>query len=204
MIDGPPPEQTTKCRLPSSSRPQPAGQPRQLARDVVIMRLGLQPLGDRALLVVGRAGDQRVGHVRRRESAPSRRRRRSSRSSLRSSSSSGFSSSSWKRTGRKILAQQEVGVLERELVGRALGLRARRHMLGGLRVDLGGRENALGRDWVGHAPAGLAEPAPTTSHVSRLRLAAARSSRSGGSRTSPRPAPRRAAASRSAARRPRG
>ena len=51
MIDGPPPEQTTKWRLPSSSSSQPAGEPGELARDVVIMRLGLQPLGDRALLV---------------------------------------------------------------------------------------------------------------------------------------------------------
>ena len=47
----------------------------------------------------------------------------------------------------QILAQQELGVLERELVGRALGLRDRRHMLGGTCVDLGRGENTLWRDW---------------------------------------------------------
>ena len=61
------------------------------------------------------------------------------------SSSSGLSSSSWKRTGPQILAQQELGILEGELVGDAFGLGDRRHMLGGAGVYLGTRKNALGR-----------------------------------------------------------
>ena len=71
-------------------------------------------------------------------------------------SNSGFSSSSWKRTGAQIRAEQEVLVLERELIGLALGLRRGRHMLGGSSIDFRIGENALGGLWVGHTGRGLA------------------------------------------------
>ncbi len=121
-----------------------AGQPRQLARDVVIMRLGLQPLGDLLLLGVGRGGDQRVGHVRRGNA------RRPVEDEGRPDigfveQQLGLQQLELEANRPQVLAQQELGVLERELVGRAFGLRDRRHMLGGAGVDLGSRENALGR-----------------------------------------------------------
>ena len=134
-----------------------AGEPGELARDVVIMRLGLEPLGDRALLVVGRApaisasAIRRLGNPRRAVEDEGRADLRLVQQQL------GLQQLELEADRPQVLAQQEVDVLEGQLVGGALGLRARRHMLGGLRVDLGVRENALGRDWVGHLRDRLAE-----------------------------------------------
>ena len=52
MIDGPAARADHEMCVPSSSQSHPAGQPGELAGDIVILRLGLQPFGDRALLVV--------------------------------------------------------------------------------------------------------------------------------------------------------
>ena len=121
-----------------------ARQPRQLARDIVIMRLGLQPLGDLLLLGIGRRGDQRVGHVRRRN--PRRTVEDEGRADVGFVEQQlGLQQLELEADRPQILAQQELGVLEGELVGGALGLRDRRHMLGGAGIDLGRREDALGR-----------------------------------------------------------
>ena len=64
MIDGPPPEQTTKCRRPSASGSTRLASRASCARLVIILRFGLEPLGDRALAVGRGGGDQRVGLVR--------------------------------------------------------------------------------------------------------------------------------------------
>ena len=61
MIEGPPPEQTTNWRQPSSSTGVRAGERGELARLVIIARLVAQPPGDRAL----RLGDGGIDeHVR--------------------------------------------------------------------------------------------------------------------------------------------
>ena len=178
-----------------------AGEPGQLVGDIVIFRLGLQPLGDRALLVVGRRGDQRVGLVGRGNA------RRAIEDEGRADlgfveQQFGLQQFELEADRPEILAQQEFRVLERELVGVALGLRGRRDMARGLGVDLRGGENALGRDCIVHMRPRLATFDYSVTPLPPGR--ASRPSRSAASRTSLRPAPRRAAANRSAARRPRG
>ena len=203
MIDGPPPEQTTNCRWPSSSRLAAAGEARQLRRDIVIMRLGLQPLGNGALLVVGRARDERIGHRRLRN--PCRAVEDEGRADLRFVHEQlGLQELKLEADGPQVLTQEELGVLERQLVSGALGLRAGRHMASGFRVDLGVRENALGRYWVCHLLDRLAEQIDRPKRRPTPPQRATCSSRPGESRTSPRQGRRRGAASRSEARRLRG
>ena len=178
-----------------------ARQPGQLPRHVVQPRLGLQPLGDRQLLVVGRRLDQRVGHVGR--GHPRRPVEHEGRGDVRFAEQQlGLQQLELEADRPQILAQQELAVLERQLVGRAFGLRDRRHMLGGAGVDLGGWKDALGRVGPVVHPRRLAA---NRDSVTTLAVQPSRPpSRSGGCRTSPRPAPRTAAASRSAANKPRG
>jgi len=135
----------------------PAGEPRQLARNFIIRRFGLQSLGDPALLVVGRGGDQGVGDCGLGNSRGSvkdegGRDLRFLEKQLR------FQQLQLETDGPEVLAKKEVHVLEGELVGVALGLRDRRHLPGVLRLGLGTRKNALGRDRVSHIAAALAEP----------------------------------------------
>src|SRR6185369_17918513 len=93
----------------------------------------------------------------------------------------------------QIFAQQELGVLERELVRIAGGLRGRGDVACGLGVDLRGGENALWRDCIVHMRPRLAI---FDYSVTLLPVRALRPSRSAGSRTSLRPAPRTAAMNR--------
>ena len=124
-----------------------AGEPRQLAGDVVIARLRLQPLGDQPLLVVGRRLDQSVGQRRLRD--PRRAVEDEHRADL------GFVEEQLRLQQLELEAhraqvrpKQEVGVLEGELVGFAFGLRARGDVARGARVDLGrsGKCLAAGSD----------------------------------------------------------
>ena len=178
-----------------------AGEPRKLARDIVIMRLGLQPLGDRALLVVGRGGDQRVGHVRRRN--PRRAVEDEGRADL------GF-------------VEQQLGLQQLELEAdrpqdpRAAGTRCpgrracrpRSRSAGstGHARRRGRRPWRSGRcAWAGGwVMRRRTSGKPWQRHAASARRPFARPSRSAASRTSRRPAPRTAAASRSAANRLRG
>ena len=52
--------------------------------------------------------------------------------------------------GTQVVAKQEIGVLEGELVSLAFGLRAGRHMLGRARIDFRFREYALWWFWFCH------------------------------------------------------
>ena len=121
------------------------GQPGELAGDVVIMRLGLQPLGDLLLLGVGGGGDERVRHVRRGDSRrPVKHERRPNVGFV--EQQLGFQQLELEPDRPQILAQQELGVLEGEFIGDAFGLRCRRHMLGRSGIDGGAWEDTLGRN----------------------------------------------------------
>ena len=122
---------------------------RQLARYVIIMRLGDQPLGDLAVPVGPRRFEQRLGlgrlgHAGRAVEDEGRGDVRLVHQQL------GLQQLELEADRAQIGPKQEVGVLEGELVGLAFGLRRGRHMLGGACVGRGFRENALGRFWVGH------------------------------------------------------
>ncbi len=178
-----------------------AGQSGELPGDVIIRRLGLQPLGDRALLVIGRRRDQRIGHVRRGHPRRSVEHERRPDPGF-VEEQLGLQQLELEADRAQILAQQELAVLEGELVRRAFGLRDRRDMLGRPGIDLGGREDALGRmRLIGHCRRLAANDDSVTMPD---QLPFARPSRSAESRTSPRPARRTAAASRSATRRLQG
>ena len=166
MNDGPPPEQTTKWRLPSSSIGIAAGDPRQLARDVVIVRLGLQPLGDLPVPVGRARASTSASAFAVRARAPSRRRRRSRRCWL-LQQQFGLQQLELEAHRAQILAQQEIGVLKGELVGGALGLRRRRHMLGGGARRPWRRERSAWAGYVvGHKRSGLSRRrSPSPNHA---------------------------------------
>src|SRR6185436_1684680 len=132
-----------------------AREPRQLMRDIVVARLGLQALGDRNLRVVGRGFDQGIGHAGRWN--PRRAIEDEGGSDVRLVEEQlGLQELELEADRPQVLAQQELRVLERELVGLAFRLRGRRDMAGGVRIDLRGRENALWRDSIGHMEPRLA------------------------------------------------
>src|SRR2546430_171517 len=121
-----------------------AREPRKLACHIVIGRLRLQPFGDRALLVIGRGRHQRVGHVRR--GHPRRAVEDEGRADVRFVEEElGLQQLQLKADRAQIFAQQELDILKGQLVGGALGLRDRRHVLGGTCVDHRRGKDALGR-----------------------------------------------------------
>src|SRR5688572_6722349 len=120
------------------------------------MRLGLEALGNCTLLVVSRSGHQNVGERRLGDSR--RPIEDEGRSDLRFVHQHfGLQQLELEADRTEILPKEELRVLERKLVGCALGLRAGRHMASGFRIDLGVRENALGRYWIVHSAGGLAD-----------------------------------------------
>jgi hypothetical protein len=132
MIDGPPPEQTTKWRQPSVAR-HLAREPRELTRLVIIFGLGLEVAGDVALDVVGRRGFEPVGRLGLRDT------RRAIDDQRRFDlcfveQQFGLEQLELKAHRAQILAQQELIVLKGELVGRIGGLRSGGRLLGELRV----------------------------------------------------------------------
>ena len=158
MIDGPPPEQTTNWRRPSSSGGRPgwrSAQVRARRRNNAPWR----PAARRSLFLVGpgvveqRLGLGRLGHSRR-----AVERRRSNRSSL-VEEQFGLQQFELEAHRAQVLAKQEFVVLEGQLVGRMLGLRAGRNVLGGFGVDLGVGKDALGGYWISHKRPRLAEVA---------------------------------------------
>ena len=180
-----------------------AGYLGKLTRDLVIMRLGLEPLGDSPLCVVGRTSDQSVGHGRLGNASGTIENER--RADLRLVHQQlGLQQLELEAYRPQILAQKEVGVLERKLVSGALGLWTGRDVTRGFGVDFRSRKNALWRYCICHPGWGLSRARPQPQESTLQPPAAAHPSRSAGFHTSPRRAPRRAAASRSAGRTPPG
>ena len=131
-----------------------AGHLRKLTRDIIIFGFGLEPLRHAALAIVMRRRDHRFGLGRLRD--PRRSVEHEGRGDVGLVHQQfGLEQFKLEANRAEVLAKQELGVLERELIRLALGLRRGRDMLGSLRVDLGGRENALGGAIIGHKRCGL-------------------------------------------------
>ena len=99
-----------------------AGKPGKLARDLVIFRFGLEAFRHPALTIVMRGGDDRVGLGR--LGNPRRSVEHESRGDVGLVHEQfGLQQLKLEANRAEVLAQQELGILEGELIGLALGLR---------------------------------------------------------------------------------